>query len=126
LFGWKTGARYKVLGTFHQSRDEKFLLFDMSEAIRIIVEEPAHYPMDEDSVRRRVKRIRLFPESWEDSFGEQYYATQARNNMLRMEIEQSGKTEGVVCNLGDKGVTSAEEAGKQVDKIIREIVDGCK
>ena len=124
LFGWRSGSQYKVAGVYIQNKDERFLLFDMSEAIRIVMVEPEAQTGEMSGAKKRAKRKREYPDDWQDSFGEKYYSTQLKNSVLKNEVEASGKSEDMVCNLGDEGVTSAEEAAKQMDKIIKEIVDG--
>jgi len=124
LFGWRSGSQYKVAGVFVQNKDERFLLFDMSEAIRIVMVEPDGQTGENAGMKKRAKREKEYPEGWQDSFGEKYYSTRLKNNMLKNEVEMSGKSEDMVCSLRDEGVTSAEEAAKQMDKIIKEIVDG--
>ena len=124
LFGWKQGNIYKVAGTFQHNEEDRFLLFDMSEAIRIVTVDPPKTENDVASGKKRAKRIREYPESWENSFGDKYYSTQARENTLKKEVKESGKAEDTICHLGDEGVTSGEEAGRQMDRIIKEIVDG--
>ena len=124
LFGWKQGNIYKVAGTFQHNEEDRFLLFDMSEAIRIVTVDPPKTENDAGSGKKRAKRIREYPESWENSFGDKYYSTQARENTLKKEVKESGKAEDIICHLGEEGVTSGEEAGRQMDRIIKEIVDG--
>lgn len=124
IFGWKQGATYKVAGRVQKNNEESFLLFDMSEAVRIVTIMPKEQDAEVTGEKKRVKKHREYPEEWKDSFGEDYYSTKVSDSMLEEELENSGKTEDMVCNFGEEGVTSAEEAGKQVDRIIREIVDG--
>jgi len=124
LFGWRSGSQYKVAGVFVQNMDERFLLFDMSEAIRIVMVEPDGQTGENTGMKKRAKREKEYPEGWQDSFGEKYYSTRLKNNMLKNEVEMSGKSEDMVCSLRDEGVTSAEEAAKQMESIIKEIVDG--
>lgn len=123
LFGWREGAEYKVCGTFHTNGKERFLLFDMSEAIKLVRRESE---INVGDLKSKVKKEREYPQEWGDTFGEKYYTGRIRARSLREEIELSGKTEDAVYNLGDEGVTTAQEAGAQMDKIIREITDGDK
>ena len=124
IFGWMQGSQYKVAGTFQQNKEDRFLLFDMNEAIRIVVEDPDETGDDSGSVPKRSKRVREYPDSWKDTFGEKYYSSQLMNDVLKKEVEESGKPEDKIYNLGDEGVTSAEEAAKHMDKIIKEFAHG--
>ncbi len=124
IFGWRQGSQYKVAGIFQKSNEEVFILFDMKEAIRIISIEPVTEggDKDKDVKRKRVRKVKEYPEGWEDTFGEKYYGAQMKNDMLKSTVEQSGKHEDMIYNLGDEGVTSPAEAVKQMNKIIKEMV----
>lgn len=124
VFGWRMGSQYKVAGTFHQNSEERFLLFDMTEAIRMVVPEPKPDEDDGNDKPRRIRKLKEYPKNWADSFGEKYYSAQMKNEKLRDDVENSEKAEDMVCNLGDEGVTSPAEAGERMGKIIKEIVNG--
>ena len=126
IFGWEKDAEYKVMGCF-QSGEESFLLFDMTEAVLIIKEENTEDYEEQTQTsekRKRAKRIRTFPDEWGDSFGENYYSAQAKDNHFQEEVKQAEKTENVTCNLGDEGVTTIEEAANQMNHIIKKIGEG--
>ncbi len=124
LFGWRQGSQYKTAGTYHKNGEERFLLFDMKEAIRIVSVEPAAEDTAMGTSRKRVRKTKEYPKGWEDTFGEKYYSSQLKNNLLMNKLEQSGKCEDMIYNLSDEGVTSPEEAALQMDKIIKEMVNG--
>ncbi|MBP5609128.1 MAG: recombinase family protein [Lachnospiraceae bacterium] len=121
LFGWREEAEYKICGTFQTNSEERFLLFDMTEAIKLVRKEPER---DVSDLKRRIKKEREYPSEWGDSFGEKYYTGRIKHASIREEMEISGITEDAVYNLGDEGVTSAEDAAVQMEKIIREITGG--
>lgn len=124
IFGWNEGSEYKILGSFRNNSEDRFLLFDMSEAVSIRRERYTDTPDGIGVKHRRAKGVREYPEKWEGSFGEKYYSARVDEERARRESDMPGWSENVVCNLGDEGVTSAEEARKQMNRIIGEIADG--
>ena len=77
-----------------------------------------------DGLRRRARKEKEYPREWGDSFGEKYYSGQISKEELKDMSRQAERTEEMVCNLGDEGVTSAEEAARKMNQMIREITDG--
>ena len=125
LFGWRDGGEYKLTGAFHDSAGERFLLFNTKEAIQLIRKEPEEEAeRNADGLRRRARKEKEYPREWGDSFGEKYYSGQISKEELKDMSRQAERTEEMVCNLGDEGVTSAEEAARKMNQMIGEITDG--
>ena len=104
LFGWNNGVRYKLIGNAHTKNDETILTFDAKEAYAIEDNKPA------------------YPSRWADSFGDEYYKSQAlyddnEPDDENWEIEKPG----ALYKSAEDNVTSQEDAAKNITSILGEL-----
>ena len=102
LFGWQCDYRYRILGRAYTKNGETILIFNAREALRI----------DENQI--------AYPSKWADSFGDNYYKTQAGMEKFEAADDWGTNTEALVIGA-DKNVTSPEEAAKHITNILGEI-----
>ncbi len=128
LFGWRTGANYKITGTLHRAGDEVVIIYDAHNAVLLITQddlEPAPGPeipgSDEKKIRKRGKRIKAYPAKWADSFGESYYKSKVLSDSTAQAQGWIAETSGSIYRLDADGVTTQKEAAEQIKTILSQI-----
>ncbi len=72
IMGWNPEYQYRVRGTFASSGQEKIIIFDVSNAVPVMM-------VRRDGASRLPHRIDLLPEEWEGTFGEEFYTYSVHN-----------------------------------------------
>lgn len=135
LFGWNTGYKYRVRGIRRQKDDEILMIFDMNETEIFISQKEIMSDEDEESTTKQFpkdlepftngpkKDIMAFPNTWANTFGNNYYRqAQAKElALLSKENEWKSKEEGKPYLQEELNVTSSDEAKFKIQKIINDI-----
>lgn len=66
IMEWDPDFLYRVRGTWIQRDDGQIIIFNLENAISVLL-----MPVEEASSKK--KRVEMFPEQWENSFGEKFY-----------------------------------------------------
>ena len=104
LFEWNSGVRYKVIGNAHTKNNETILIFDAKEAYAI-----------EDNKS-------AFPARWADSFGDDYYKSQALYDDNEPDDENwEVEKPGALYKSAEDNATSKEDAAKNITSILGEL-----
>ena len=121
LLGWEENCQYKVLGQICGKGAEQILLFDLTSAVLLFVEEDEEF-LDEKNEKKRMKKIIAYPAEWADSFGELFYESEAVTGYeSSQEVKPNQESEEAVYSLAEEGVTSNEEAANQINKVLKMI-----
>ncbi len=120
LFGWVDNSQYKILGKYHGTEEEGYILFEMSEAVLLIVQDEEEY-LDEQNCKKRVRKIKAYPAQWANSFGEKYYKSQAFEYSDRKYDEIECPSEDVIYSIGEEGVTTQQEAANHINNILKDM-----
>ena len=70
---WNPDYIYKVRGTWASRRGEQIIVFNLPNAVPAMLLTP-----EGDDIKQR-KQVALFPEEWEDDFGEEFYEHTVEN-----------------------------------------------
>lgn len=103
LFGWVSDYKYRVLGRAYTKNGETILIFNTSEALRI----------DENTI--------AYPSKWADTFGDNYYKTQAGMEKFEESDDWGIDDKGSLFIGAEENVTSPEEAARHITNILGEI-----
>jgi hypothetical protein len=121
LLGWEENCQYKILGYARGKGDERILLFDLKEAVLLFVQDEEEF-LDESNQKKRIRRVRAYPSQWAESFGENYYETEAVSNHESSKDISAGNTEeDLVYSLEKEKVTTQEEAAAKLGQILRKM-----
>ncbi len=135
LFGWNLGYKYRIRGIRRQKDDEVLLIFNMNETEIFISQSEmisgADEALSEKSFSRDLqpftngpnKDIMAFPNTWADTFGNNYYRQlQARElALLSTESEWKTKEEGKPYSTSDLNVTSSDELQQNIQEMISDM-----
>lgn len=130
ILGWNKECKYKVRGIKKQKNDETLLIFDLKEPV-ILIPRKTTFAADINLLDNTQiltagpkKDIIAYPESWKDSFGDNFYK---HNNDVNPEF-WNAKDEGQ--KFKDSGelekITSPDDARKNIETIIRDLNQGEK
>lgn len=122
LFGWSKDGRYKIVGTLHRKNNETVLLFNAKDAV-LYIDEDIFFGTESDEPpqksNKRQKKISAFPSGWSTSFGDSYYASYANSHSLEPETSWDVNIQGeTYISSADTGVTTTEQAGENIKKIL--------
>ena len=120
LLGWADKSQYKILGKYHGTGEEGYLLFEMCEAVLLVFQNEEEY-LDEQNCKKRVRRIKAYPAQWANSFGDNYYKSKAIEDFDRKYDEIAYPSEDVIYSVGEDGVTTQQEAANQINNILKDI-----
>ena len=129
MFSWNQSVEYKIIGKLRKSGGESILFFYASDALVSIEKndsETDEYCNDKVGTtsghRKRSKRIVAFPREWADSFGDEYYESQAKEAIENAECQDKSFVDEQVAFTKDEGnVTSPTEAANEIKGILKDI-----
>lgn len=135
LFGWNLEYKYRVRGIRRQKDDEILMIFDMNETEIFISQKGMkaneeelssknQFPKDLEPFTNGPKKdIMAFPNTWANTFGNNYYRQiQARElALLNDENEWKAKEEGKPYLQTDLKVTSSDEIHHNIQKIMSDM-----
>jgi len=135
LFGWNLEYKYRVRGIRRQKNNEVLMLFDMNETEIFISQKEINSNEDEISANKSLPRdlepftngpnkdIMAFPNTWANTFGNNYYRqSQAKElALLSEENEWRVNEEGKPYSKTDLSVTSSGEIQDNIHKIMKEM-----
>ncbi len=121
LLGWEEECQYKVLGQVYGKGEEQILMFDLSDAVLLYVDEEEEY-LDEKNEKKRMRKMIAYPAEWADSFGEGFYKSEAVTEYeTSFELKPATENNEAVYSLAEEGVTTNEEAAKQIKNVLKTI-----
>lgn len=119
LFGWKSGCKYRVRGTYKQKDNEAVLIFDMRETEIFIPQDSLKSDQEksvmDDFIPNGIhpftsgsrKDIMAYPTSWSNNFGSNFYRhSQARELAT---IDQNG-----LWNVNEEGQPYCDSQGLNI------------
>jgi len=126
LFGWNRDYSYRATGTLYENEDGIVYVFDTDQAEAFIkpymlsgqVGEESEFP-DFVPLTKHGKRIRAIPETWENSFGSEYYTHQRNFPPVEQQNEQDWKLriEGQLFEVGRRlNVTGFDELKQYIEQ----------
>ena len=129
VFSWNPSVQYKIIGKLRRCAGESILFFHVADALVSIEKgflEPDENCNDKIAIskghRKRSKKIMAFPKKWADSFGDEYYESQAIEELENAECQDSSFADEQVAFTTDEGnVTSPAQAANEIKGILREI-----
>ena len=126
LFGWSKDGRYKMIGSVHRKGDESVLLFNANDAILYVEEElllnDSSEEISDESGKKKPKKIKAYPASWANTFGEKYY-----NSCALLEATEPADDNWSVSDTGsvfkeaEDNVTTHKEAAANIQQILTEM-----
>ena len=129
VFSWNQSVQYKIIGKLRRCGGESILFFSAADALVAIEKddfEPDENCSDKGATmkghRKRSKRIMAFPKEWADSFGDEYYESQAIEALENAECQDSSFADEHVAFTKDEGnVTSPAQAANEIKGILKDI-----
>ena len=131
LFSWNMDVQYKINGTAYKFGEDTVLIFSVDDATLSIDKNDFDPDMESDgayiaekvtSSRRR--RITAYPKEWADSFGEDYYRTKAKEDLITKDRQEKELESGHVTYSAEEGnVTTPEKAASEIKGILEDL--GC-
>lgn len=79
IMNWNPDFVYRVRGTWLHRDDEQIIIYNLENAVSAVL-----LPQANEAFRRK-KRTELFPEFWEDTFGEEFYDHSVENRIFYIE-----------------------------------------
>lgn len=129
LFSWNIDVQYKINGTSYKFGEDTVLIFSVDDATLSIDKNDFDPDMDSDgayiaekvtSSRRR--RITAYPKEWADSFGEDYYRTKAKEDLITKDRQEKELESGHVTYSAEEGnVTTPEKAAREIKGILEDL-----
>ncbi len=129
LFTWNIDVQYKINGTAYKFGEDTVLIFSVDDATLSIDKNDFDPDMESDgayiaekvtSSRRR--RITAYPKEWADSFGEDYYRTKAKEDLITKDRQEKELVSGHVTYSTEEGnVTTPEKAASEIKGILEDL-----
>ena len=129
LFSWNIDVQYKINGTSYKFGEDTVLIFSVDDATLSIDKNDFDPDMESDgayiaekvtSSRRR--RITAYPKEWADSFGEDYYRTKAKEDLITKDRQDKELESGHVTYSAEAGnVTTPEKAAREIKGILEDL-----
>ena len=129
LFSWNIDVQYKINGTAYKFGEDTVLIFSVDDATLSIDKNDFDPDMESDgayiaekvtSSRRR--RITAYPKEWADSFGEDYYRTKAKEDLITKDRQEKELVSGHVTYSTEEGnVTTPEKAASEIKGILEDL-----
>lgn len=129
LFTWNIDVQYKINGTAYKFGEDTVLIFSVDDATLSIDKNDFDPDMESDgayiaekvtSSRRR--RITAYPKEWADSFGEDYYRTRAKEDLITKDRQEKELVSGHVTYSTEEGnVTTPEKAASEIKGILEDL-----
>lgn len=129
LFTWNIDVQYKINGTAYKFGEDTVLIFSVDDATLSIDKNDFDPDMESDgayiaekvtSSRRR--RITAYPKEWADSFGEDYYRTKAKEDLIIKDRQEKELVSGHVTYSTEEGnVTTPEKAASEIKGILEDL-----
>lgn len=129
LFTWNIDVQYKINGTAYKFGEDTVLIFSVDDATLSIDKNDFDPDMESDgayiaekvtSSRRR--RITAYPKEWADSFGEDYYRTKAKEDLITKDRQEKELVSGhVTYSTGEGNVTTPEKAASEIKGILEDL-----
>ncbi len=128
MFSWNESAQYKITGTAHICGEECILVFCADDAVLSL--EKSDFETDESvtvlqgadtGAKRRGKRIMAYPKEWADSFGEKYYESQAKEQLVAKKLSENQEDKQVTFAADEEGAASPNEAAEEIRNILEEM-----
>ena len=112
IMEWNPEYRYQVRGTWIASEKDEIIIFDVTKALAV-------YTLETHQKKRRVEYI---PESWMDTFGDEFYDFSLRNEFysLRQNTDWKSQEQGhAVYDSAQIQILSKEEVQMNIEKLRR-------
>ncbi len=114
IMEWHPDCAYKILGTLIAKGNDRIIIFHLSDAMPAV-------PMTNDSQQAALKHwVSVCPESWEGSFGEDFYSFSLKNEFyyfpFKTEEDISEKSQ-VVSGMSPVKVFTEEELFDTVERL---------
>lgn len=129
LFTWNIDVQYKINGTAYKFGEDTVLIFSVDDATLSIDKNDFDPDMESDgayiaekvtSSRRR--RITAYPKEWADSFGEDYYRTKAKEDLITKDRLEKELVSGHITYSTEEGnVTTPEKAASEIKGILEDL-----
>ena len=129
LFTWNIDVQYKINGTAYKFGEDTVLIFSVDDATLSIDKNDFDPDMESDgayiaekvtSSRRR--RITAYPKEWADSFGEDYYRTKAKEDLITKDRQEKELVSGHITYSTEEGnVTTPEKAASEIKGILEDL-----
>ncbi|MBP5306184.1 MAG: recombinase family protein [Lachnospiraceae bacterium] len=129
LFTWNIDVQYKINGTAYKFGEDTVLIFSVDDATLSIDKNDFDPDMESDgayiaekvtSSRRR--RITAYPKEWADSFGEDYYRTKAKEDLITKDRQEKELVSGHVTYSTEVGnVTTPDKDASEIKGILEDL-----
>ena len=126
LFGWNKDCQYKLSGTVHRKDDETVLIFNSRDAV-LLYEEissgEADPSPDDNAKKKRKRKESAFPSDWADSFGDDYYTSQKKFEVLEPEDQewQTHKNGIAISKETRDNVTPPQKAAENIKQLLADM-----
>lgn len=119
IMEWNPDFLYRVRGTWVRRDDGQMMIFNLENAISVLFT-----PVSETSPKK--KRIEMFPEQWEDCFGEEFYDHIMENEMFYLAKSaawQVHRPSVPAPGMAQYVVPSKNELQTEIETLTREAAD---
>ena len=126
LFGWNKDCQYKLSGTVHRKDDETVLIFNSRDAV-LLYEEispgEADPSPDDNAKKKRKRKESAFPSDWADSFGDDYYTSQKKFEVLEPKDQewQTHKNGIAISKETRDNVTPPQKAAENIKQLLADM-----
>lgn len=133
LFNWDKSCKYKIIGTLYEENDEIAYIFDIENSNAyfqqfVISQEESPSDITQTKlITRSGKRVRAVPESWTETFGDEFYLHEQTLDALRNQSEKEWKLrlKGELFETGKQlNVTSFDELKEYITQELNIIEKG--
>ena len=126
LFGWNKDCQYKLSGTVHRKDDETVLIFNSRDAVLLyegISSGEADPSPDDNAKKKRKRKESAFPSDWADSFGDDYYTSQKKFEVLEPEDQewQTHKNGIAISKETRDNVTPPQKAAENIKQLLADM-----
>lgn len=116
IMKWNPDYIYKVRGTWASRRGEQIIVFNLPNAVPAMLLTP-----EGDDIKQR-KQVALFPEEWEDDFGEEFYEHTVENGFyyIAPNTEWHSQAQSILApGIEQYSIPSQQQLQMTIDDLLR-------
>ncbi len=123
MFGWNETCKYRITGQYHKNGEESILLFPLTDTEVLIPREAFEEGTDiESSILSTKNDLLAYPETWADTFGNNYYIqAQADEFLNHSQDDWNASADGEPYKEADLQTTSPEERKQTIENLLTDM-----
>ena len=120
LMGWDIKCKYKCIGNLKTAKDQKVIIFSLSDFEVLIPKESLQDQLNEENAisNSGKKNIVAYPKEWSDTFGTAIYDHPFEKDAILLSEDKNIETESVEYKNVELDITEPEAVNNEINNLI--------